>query len=129
MTGRTLVALTAAVTAASSVSAPQDEAHAAAAVRVLPTAVIRGTDDFSCAPHGCGNVYAPDLVRHADRLWMFYGAQGHDGHDRILLATSADGNNWVRQGVVLSPAGLNHVNDPSVAIVGGKWFMFYTRAE
>jgi len=31
--------------------------------------------------------------------------------------------------VVFAPAGVNHVNDPSVVIVNGKFYMYYTRAS
>lgn len=59
---------------------------------------------------------------------MFFGGQGKDGHDRIHLATSPDGGKWTHQGVVFEVKGANHVNDPSVLIVEGKLFMFYTLA-
>ena len=49
---------------------------------------------------------------------MWYGGQGRDGHDRIHLAESDDGVNWVRRGVVLDNGEANHVNDPSVVKVG-----------
>ena len=59
---------------------------------------------------------------------MFFGGQGKDGHDRIHLATSKDGKGWEQAGVVFAPAGVNHVNDPSVLAVAGELFMFYTLA-
>ena len=59
---------------------------------------------------------------------MWYGAQGGDGHDRILLAESADGLAWEPKGVALDHGSANHVNDPSVVKVGDTFFLYYTRA-
>ena len=59
---------------------------------------------------------------------MWYGGYGKDGHDRIHLAVSPDGQKWTRRGVVVSNDEAKHVNDPSVVRVGGTYFMFYTRA-
>lgn len=81
------------------------------------------------APHGKGNLYAPAIVKHGGEFKMFFGGQGKDGHDRIHLATSPDGGKWTHQGVVFEVKGANHVNDPSVLIVEGKLFMFYTLAK
>ena len=94
-----------------------------------PASVLRGSSLTSEAPHGNGNVYAADIVRHGDTLLMYYGGQGRDGHDRIHLATSTDQTSWDPQGVVFGPEGINHVNDPSVVIVNGKFYMYYTRAS
>lgn len=80
------------------------------------------------APHGRGNLYAPDILMHRDEMLMFFGGQGKDGHDRIHLATSKDGEDWKQAGVVFAPKGVNHVNDPSVIAVAGELFMFYTLA-
>ena len=80
------------------------------------------------APHGRGNLYAPDIIRHGSEYLMFFGGQGKDGHDRIHLATSADGEHWSQQGVVFEVSGANHVNDPSVVVSDGRLFMFYTLA-
>ncbi|MCE2806227.1 MAG: hypothetical protein LW700_13615 [Gemmataceae bacterium] len=48
------------------------------------------------APHRKGNLYAPELVREQGRFFLYYGAQGVDGHDRIHLALSTDGITWKR---------------------------------
>ena len=80
------------------------------------------------APHGRGNLYAPDIIKHRGEFLMFFGGQGKDGHDRIHLATSKGGEDWKQAGVVFAPEGVNHVNDPSVIAVGGELFMFYTLA-
>lgn len=80
------------------------------------------------APHGKGNLYAPAIVKHRGEFQMFFGGQGRDGHDRIQLATSPDGAKWTHQGVAFEVKDANHVNDPSVVIVEGRLFMFYTLA-
>ncbi|MFM8932543.1 MAG: hypothetical protein ACKOS8_11785 [Gemmataceae bacterium] len=81
------------------------------------------------APHRKGNLYAPELVRDQGRWFLFYGAQGADGHDRIHLAVSTDGITWKRQGVVLEDASANHVNDPSVVVRDGVFHLYYTLAR
>lgn len=90
--------------------------------------VVQGNEQSSVAPHGKGNVYAPDIVRYQEKYYLFYGAQGRDGHDRIKLATSKDARTWKKQGVVFFVKGANHVNDPSVLIVKNKFYMYYTLA-
>jgi hypothetical protein len=94
-----------------------------------PITVIRGEGPTSEGPHGEGNVYAAHIVRQGNGLLMYYGGQGRDGHDRIHLATSTDQNSWNPRGVVFSPDGINHVNDPSVVIVNDQFYMYYTRAN
>ncbi len=104
-------------------------AAGSSALAAEPLLLLDGNTPTTEAPHGKGNVYAPDIVRQGDRWLMFYGGQGRDGHDRIHLATSADGDKWTAEGVVFAPEGVNHVNDPSVVIVGEKFHMYYTRAK
>lgn len=91
--------------------------------------LLSGEAASELAPHGTGNVYAPEVHRDGDGWRMWYGGQGRDGHDRIHLAESPDGAAWTKRGVVLDCEGANHVNDPSVVRVGGTWWMFYTVAE
>lgn len=100
---------------------------------LLPTAgadlpMVANFADSTAAPHGRGNIYAPDIVRYRGEFLLFFGAQGKDGHDRIHLARSKNGADWKHDGVVFSPEGANHVNDPSVVVVGGELYMFYTLA-
>ena len=90
--------------------------------------LIQGQTGTELAPHGEGNVYAPEVHVEKGRYRMWYGGQGRDGHDRIHLAESDDGQNWVKQGVVLEDPEANHVNDPSLVRVGGTYSLFYTRA-
>lgn len=90
--------------------------------------LLHGVGTTEAAPHGEGNVYAPDVLVEGGLHRMWYGGQGRDGHDRIHLAESLDGVNWVRRGVVLDHGVANHVNDPSVVNAGDTYFMYYTRA-
>lgn len=90
--------------------------------------VIQGSNFYSVAPHGKGNVYAPDIVRYKNQFHLYYGAQGRDGHDRIQLAISKEGQPWQTQGNVFFVPGANHVNDPSVVVVGEMLYMYYTLA-
>ena len=93
------------------------------------TPVLLGAADSELAPHGGGNIYAPEVHRVGARLLLWYGGQGSDGHDRIHLAESNDGKAWTKRGVVLDCGKANHVNDPSVVRVDDVWWMFYTVAE
>ncbi len=94
----------------------------------LPTVVVRGELESEEAPHGRGNVYAPEILRTKSGLRMWFGGQGKDGHDRIHLAESSDGFRWQQRGIVLEDSAANHCNDPSVVSVNGVLWMFYTRA-
>ena len=92
------------------------------------TIAISPNGDAQSAPHGKGNVYAPDVLYDNGLYRMWFGGQGRDGHDRIQLAESQDGVNWQPRGVVLEDPTANHVNDPSVVKRGDTYFMYYTRA-
>lgn len=94
-----------------------------------PQILLEGKGDNESAPHGKGNVYAPCVLLDSGRFRMWYGGQGKDGHDRISYAESEDGHKWIRKGVVLKDDSANHVNDPSVVKVKGRFFMYYTRTE
>jgi sucrose-6-phosphate hydrolase SacC (GH32 family) len=90
--------------------------------------MIEPAGEAQSAPHGKGNVYAPE-VRFENGLYrMWFGGQGRDGHDRIQLAESHDGVNWKSCGIVLEDPAANHVNDPSIIKRGDTYFMYYTRA-
>ncbi|MCA9184426.1 MAG: BNR-4 repeat-containing protein [Pirellulaceae bacterium] len=97
--------------------------------RGIVSVILRGDAETEFAPHGTGNVYAPDVHRSGAVWRMWYGGQGIDGHDRIHVAESVDGRSWKKQGVVVDCGSANHVNDPSVVRAGGKWWMFFTVAE
>jgi hypothetical protein len=94
-----------------------------------PRLLLEGEGDNECAPHGRGNVYAPCVLWDGGRFRMWYGGQGKDGHDRISYAESEDGEKWSRKGVVLKDDVANHINDPSVVKVKGRYFLYYTRTE
>ena len=93
-----------------------------------PEVILRGMNDDELAPHGGGNVYAPCVLLDGGIFKMWFGAQGRDGHDRICYAESHDGHRWSRKGVVLRDDLANHVNDPSVVKVDGRYFMFFTHS-
>lgn len=101
---------------------------AAVAIASPPEVILAPAGAAEAAPHGHGNVYAPEVLVEEGRFRMWYGAQGQDGHDRICLAESVDGVAWERKGVVIDHQGANHVNDPSVVKVGDTLLMYYTRA-
>lgn len=90
--------------------------------------VIEAHGDAQAAPHGKGNVYAPDVHFENGLYRMWFGGQGRDGHDRIQFAESNGGVNWRQRGVVLEDPTANHVNDPSIFKRGDTYFMYYTRA-
>lgn len=95
----------------------------------VPRVLLHGEGENELAPHGRGNVYAPDVIKDGKVYRMWYGGQGKDGHDRISYAESTDGREWVRKGVVLRDERANHVNDPSVVEANGKYFMYYTHTD
>ncbi|MCR9197256.1 MAG: hypothetical protein NXI04_01305 [Planctomycetaceae bacterium] len=94
-----------------------------------PVELLPDLQESERAPDGLANVYAPDIVTVGNQLWMYYGGQGQDGHDRIHLAISEDGTAWQKQGIVFAPEGVNHVNDPSVVLFDNRFYLFYTRAN
>jgi len=75
------------------------------------------------------NIYAPCVLLEGSRYKMWYGGQGKDGHDRIHYATSSNGVDWVKKGVVLDNKDSLHVNDPSVVLVDNVYCMYYSRAH
>ena len=91
--------------------------------------LFRGEAETELAPHGEGNVYAPEVMKYRDKYLMWYGGQGKDGHDRIHLAESTDGVTWKKLGVVLDNSKANHVNDPSVVRANNVFYMYYTQAD
>ncbi len=93
-----------------------------------PESLLVGERESEKAPHGLGNVYAPDVLLEDGLYRMWYGGQGRDGHDRIHYAESKDGRAWERRGVAIDVEGENHVNDPSVVKVDGTYYLYYTRA-
>ena len=78
------------------------------------------------------NLYAPDLVRVEDRWYCYHGGwlTPGQGNDRIYLGISAGldvAGPWSPASqLVINNGDYIHVNDPSVAIHGGTWYMVYT---
>ncbi len=104
-------------------------AHAGDESTATPVSVVfTPSGDAQSAPHGKGNVYAPEILIENGHFRMWFGGQGRDGHDRIQLAESQDGRSWQQLGVVLEDPTANHVNDPSVVKRGDTYFMYYSRA-
>jgi beta-fructofuranosidase len=79
------------------------------------------------AAHGEHHLWAPHVVEHDDRYWMFYCAGGDAPEAyRIHLATSDDCWSWERHpGNPLVVDGYE-ARDPMVLRVGERWVMYYT---
>ena len=83
---------------------------------------------------GADNIYAPDILYFQNQWWMYYGGQGSDGHDAVFLARSNDLVQWQKHPSngdpqpVVDHGSANHVNDPSVVLVNGTLYMYYTEA-
>lgn len=85
-----------------------------------------------------GHVFAPFVVAHEHRHWMFYTGVATDNTQRIGLAISDDLFSWQRQGdrPVIRPeeygwafcptSGGAACRDPHVIAVENTWQMFYT---
>lgn len=77
---------------------------------------------------GDGNTYGPE-IRVEGSLWrMWYGAQGVDGREYIHYAESTDGWNWDRKGIQHTHPEHPLIQDPSIVVVDGTYFMYYTVA-
>ncbi len=92
------------------------------------TPTLPGFLNTELAPHGRGNMYAPEVLFHQGTYFMWYGGNGLDGRDRIHLATSSNGIDWNKHGVVFDVSSVNHLNDPSVVYVDGQFYMYLTVA-
>ncbi len=81
------------------------------------------------ADHDAGetHLWAPHVIRHDGRFWMFYcaGGESHAAY-RLHLAMSDDGERWERH--VANPLIVDgyDARDPMVLRVGGRWLMYYT---
>jgi Glycosyl hydrolases family 43 len=76
-------------------------------------------------------LWAPHVIDHEDRYYMFYaaGSLQRDGNFRMHLATSADMNRWTRHpGNPLFVDGFE-ARDPMVLRVGNEWVMYYTATD
>lgn len=85
-----------------------------------------------------GHVFAPYVVKHADRYWMAYTGVATDNTQRIGVAISDDLFQWRRASdrPVIRPEGYDWAfcptrggaacRDPHVIMHDGRWQMYYT---
>lgn len=75
------------------------------------------------------HVWAPHVIHHDGRYWMFYagGTADHTAY-RMTLATSDDLFTWTRHEPVLFEDGFD-ARDPMVIHDGRRWLMYYTRTS
>jgi arabinan endo-1,5-alpha-L-arabinosidase len=75
--------------------------------------------------------WAPHVISHGDRRYMFYtaGSAARDGNFRMHLATSRDMNEWTRD--TANPPFVDgfEARDPMVLRVGSAWVMNHTATE
>ena len=73
------------------------------------------------------HVWAPHVIRHRDRYWMFYagGTADHSAY-RMTLASSEDLFTWTPHEQVLFEDGFD-ARDPMVIHDGTRWLLYYTR--
>ena len=76
-------------------------------------------------------LWAPHVITHGDRYYMYYaaGSERGDGNFRMHLATSADMNGWTRHGG--NPLFIDgyEARDPMVLRIGARWVMYYTATD
>jgi hypothetical protein len=81
------------------------------------------------------NLYAPELLRIGDQWYCYHGGWLTTGqlYDRIYLGISNNlypGGSWdPASSLMISEGDYEHVNDPTVQIVNGTWYMLYTAAR
>lgn len=73
------------------------------------------------------HVWAPHVIHHDGRYWMFYagGTADHTAY-RMTLATSDDLFTWTPHDPILFEDGFD-ARDPMVIHDGRRWLMYYTR--
>ena len=75
-------------------------------------------------------LWAPHVIVHDDRYWMFVCAGGADMTAyRIHLATSDDAVTWTRHEANPMLVDGYEARDPMVLRVGDRWVMYYTATE
>lgn len=86
----------------------------------------------------CGHVFAPYVIEHGGKYWMFYTGCSIENTQRIGVAVSNDLFTWERASPrpVIRPEKYPWAfcptengapcRDPHVARVGGEFFMYYT---
>ena len=78
------------------------------------------------AAWGETQLWAPHVIEHAGRYWMFVCGGGPAEAYRIQLATSQDCWNWTRHPENPMVVDGYEARDPMVLRVGGRWVMYYT---
>lgn len=75
------------------------------------------------------HVWAPHVIEHEGRYWMFYagGTADHTSY-RMTLATSEDLFSWTRHEPPLFTDGFD-ARDPMVIHDGVRWLLYYTRTS
>jgi len=74
-------------------------------------------------------LWAPHVIEHESRYWMFYcGGGSDDASYQMRLATSSDLVTWVRHPSPLFADGFE-ARDPFVLRVGAQWVMYYTATD
>ena len=75
-------------------------------------------------------VWAPHVVAHDGKYWMFYCAGGKS-HEQfhIHMATSSDLVNWTRHPANPMVVDGYDARDPMVARVGEQWVLYYCATE
>ncbi|HXL70296.1 MAG TPA: hypothetical protein VN935_03550 [Rhizomicrobium sp.] len=82
------------------------------------------------AKFGESVVWAPHVVAHDGKYWMFYCAGGKS-HEQfhIHMATSSDLVNWTRHPANPMVVDGYDARDPMVARVGDQWVLYYCATE
>jgi beta-fructofuranosidase len=108
---------------------PHDELHLAhATAPALGGPWTKRPFALSANPEaGETQLWAPHVIRHDDRYWMFVCAGGATPQTyRIHLATSDDCTTWARHGANPLVVDGYEARDPMVLRVGDRWIMYYT---
>lgn len=111
-------------------AAPFDEVHLAhATAPALLGPWTKRPFALSADPaHGETHLWAPHIVDHDGRHWMFYCAGGSSPAEyRIHLAVSDDhGATWIRHAANPLVVDGYEARDPMVLRIGDRWVMYYT---
>ncbi len=79
------------------------------------------------------NIYAPSVLKSGSTWYSFQGGfkTSSDLNDDIFLTTTTDDSlqtGWTALQKIVDNGSFNHVNDPSVVIKDGTWYMAFTTA-
>lgn len=110
-------------------AAPHDELHLAhATAPALPGPWTKQPFALSTdRAAGEFHLWAPHVIRHDGRYWMFVCAGGPSPSEyRIHLAVSDDCTNWQRHPANPMVVDGYEARDPMVVRVGDRWVMYYT---